>query len=251
MTLDWSPLRNELALWRRDGNALPLWWRDDDAMEPTAALDRLLDLGETLALPVHLAIVPAKATPALAKRLEHAHAVALVHGWAHQNHAPEGAKKAEFGHPRAQAQSETAQALARLEQLFGPKLFRMFVPPWNRVDPDLVAALAPQGYAALSTFTPRSKRETAGLVQINTHIDPIHWKAAGGLVAPRTVIAILVQTLQDRRSGATDAREPLGFLTHHLVHDDAIWDFTRACLSELLDGGAEPCNLLDMKDNLP
>jgi hypothetical protein len=40
-------------------------------------------------------------------------------------------------------------------------------------------------------------------------------------------------------------------LTHHLVHDAAIWEFTRACLSELLDGGAQPCNLREMRDALP
>jgi hypothetical protein len=62
------------------------------------------------------------------------------------------------------------------------------------------------------------------------------------------LIAGIVKLLEDRRLGRTDTTEPLGFLTHHLVHDDAIWGFTERCLSVLLEGGAKPCNLLNIKE---
>lgn len=251
MTTDWSPLRREMALLRENGVALPLWWRDDDAVAPTSALDRLLDMGSRLGLPVHLAVIPAKATTALPPHIVGTKTVPLVHGWTHENHAPAGAKKAEFGHPRDAAVEETASALDRMQTLFGDQLLPMFVPPWNRIADTVAASLAEQGYRALSTFTPRPTRRTSGLAQINTHIDPIHWRGGGGLVDPAQIITGIVQNLRARWMGEADAREPLGFLSHHLVHDDAIWDFTHACLGELLDGGATPCNLLNMKDNLP
>lgn len=108
------------------------------------------------------------------------------------------------------------------------------------------------GFRALSTYTPRTTRDAApGLVQINTHVDPIHWRGGGGLADPDAQIATLVQQLQDRRAGRTDATEPLGVLTHHLVHDAAIWEFTHACVSTLLMGGATPINLLSLKGPLP
>ncbi len=249
MTTDWSPLTDELALWRRDGLTLPLWWRDDDATAPTDALDTLLSLSEKLGLPAHIAVIPKRAAAPLAARLcDDLAAVAIVHGWAHENHAPTGAKKAEFNHPRAQLTHDTAQALDRMQSLFGVRLLRVFVPPWNRIDPQAVAALAAQGYTGLSTFTPRKSRCIAGVVQINTHIDPIHWKAGGGLHDPETIIAAIVTLLKDRRAGHTDAVEPLGFLTHHLVHDPAIWAFTERCLAVLLDAGALPCNLTTYKE---
>ena len=81
MTADFTPLRTELAIWRREGLILPLWWRDDDAVQPTPALERLLTLSTGLGLPVHLAVIPVHATTTLTDRLaDEQTAVALVHG---------------------------------------------------------------------------------------------------------------------------------------------------------------------------
>lgn len=250
MKIDWSPLTSELAIWRQEGRTLPLWWRDDDAIRDTGAFRQLISLAEDLALPVHVAVIPKHAEPSLVPLFDRTRwAIAMVHGWAHENHAPVGQKRAEFGQPRATAGSETAAGLARLQGMFGGNLLPVFVPPWNRIDPGIVASLPGQGYTALSSYTPRTARLAApGLVQINTHMDPIHWRGGGGLMPPETQIAALVHLLADRRSGITDATEPLGFLTHHLVHDGPLWDFTRACLSELLSGGAQP---RDLRIHLP
>ncbi len=120
----------------------------------------------------------------------------------------------------------------------------VFVPPWNRIDPALAERLGSLGYIALSTFTPREGRLVApGLVQINTHLDPINWRGGGGLLPADQLIHQLVVLLRDRREGRTDAEEPLGLLTHHLVHDAAIWGFTESCLARLLDGGAVAVDL--------
>lgn len=248
--IDWSPLKTELAIWRSEARTLPLWWRDDDAIADTPAFQRLMALAQDLALPTHVAVIPKLTEQSLVTACAATPwAVPVVHGWAHENHAPEGQKKAEFGFPRVQAVAETQSAITHLRALFGAKLLPIFVPPWNRIDAGIVATLADQGYVALSTYTPRSNRLAApGLVQVNTHMDPIHWRGGGGLVPPEEQIAALVKLLTDRREGRSDAAEPLGFLTHHLVHDDAIWDFTRACLSTLLDGGAVAC---DLRDALP
>ncbi|APE44540.1 polysaccharide deacetylase [Sulfitobacter alexandrii] len=253
MSIDWSPLTAELARWRAEARDLPLWWRDDDATEPTAALDRLLTLSAALDMPVHLAVIPRAATDGLADRLRGVgHATTVVHGWAHENHAPPGRKKAEFGQPRPDAVADAEAGLTRLRHLFGDGLLDLFVPPWNRIDSSVVEALPGIGFRGLSTYTPRPAREAApGLVQINTHVDPIHWRGGGGLVDADILIAALVAHLEDRRAGRADAAEPLGLLTHHLVHDSAIWEFTHACLSTLLMGGARPINLLHLKGPLP
>ena len=75
-----------------------------------------------------------------------------------------------------------------------------------------------------------------GLVQINTHIDPIFWRGTRGLVPPDTLVAQTVSLLRDRRQGRADRDEPLGYLTHHLVHDADIWEFSRQFLTELGNG---------------
>lgn len=253
MSIDWQTLDDELRHWRAAGLALPIWWRDDDAVAVTPALDRLTRLAQEMEIPCHLAVIPKHATEDLAAQCgETPFLVPMVHGYAHENHAPFGEKKAEFGHIRPGLATDAAMGLQQISDLFGPTYLRCFVPPWNRITPELVGQLAGLGYDCLSTFTPRATRLAAqGLVQINTHIDPIDWRGSGGMMDGTRLLQRLVELLQDRRSMRADRAEPLGILTHHLVQDEATWRFVQRCLNALLDGGAVPVNLLDLKDNLP
>ncbi|APX13594.1 polysaccharide deacetylase [Tateyamaria omphalii] len=241
MKVDWTPLRQELSACRRGGLALPFWWRDDDAIAPTAALDRLADLSQSTGLAVHLAIIPAHAAPALAEYTKARRIIPLVHGWAHHDHSIPGEKKNEFLTDRPGLADDSARGLARMQQLFGLCLRPAFVPPWNRVKDTHLPVLAQQGYTILSTFGARKGHEAApGLTQINTHIDPIWWKGTRDLVEPDMLVQSTVAHLRARRQRAEDAAEPFGLLTHHLVHTQAIWDFTSAFIHEMLSGGATP-----------
>ncbi|MCV2888448.1 polysaccharide deacetylase family protein [Ruegeria aquimaris] len=244
MTPDWSPLEDELSRWQKAGLILPLWWRDDDAVQVTPELDRLTMLSERLNMPVHIAVIPEPAEWALAEMVERRPAlIPVVHGWAHRNHAPSGEKKAEFQlhRPMPAILSEARQGLARLRDLFGPALRPMFVPPWNRIAPEIVEELPGLGYRVVSTATPRKRAEpVAGLCQINTHLDPIDWRGSRSLLDPQRLIAQVTDQLGDRREGRADNDEPYGILTHHLVHDAAIWAFTEALLSRLMNGPARP-----------
>ncbi|WP_147107470.1 polysaccharide deacetylase family protein [Tateyamaria sp. syn59] len=241
MTIDWTPLRQELQACRRNDMALPFWWRDDDAIAPTTALDRLADLSRATGVAVHLAIVPAHATPDLAEYTAARQMIPLVHGWAHRDHSTPDQKKNEFLTDRTGLAEDSARGLARMQQLFGASLRSAFVPPWNRVKEAHLPVLARQGYTVLSTFGARQTSEAAsGLTQINTHIDPIWWKGTRDLVQPDILVQSTAALLRARRQGAEDATEPLGLLTHHLVHTPAIWDFTSAYIQEMLSGGATP-----------
>ncbi|WP_424977951.1 polysaccharide deacetylase family protein [Leisingera sp. S232] len=243
MTPDWSSLEQELEQWQDAGLTLPLWWRDDDAMSQSAELDRLTELSAELDLPVHLAVIPQGATPDLARFVaSHPHLIPVVHGWAHQNHAPAGEKKAEFGthRPLEELLDDAEHGLSALQELFGNSLRPMFVPPWNRISPEMLTWLAGAGYTAVSTFAPRtSAKPASGLLRVNTHLDPIDWKGGRGLLTPQKLIAQVTRQLRDRRLGETDNTEPFGLLTHHLVHDEAIWSFTAALAKHLLDGPGE------------
>lgn len=241
MNIDWTPVQQALAACRRDGIAVPLWWRDDDAIAPTPALQELTDLAAATGLPVHLAVIPAHATAALASDSDPDWIIPVVHGWAHQDHSGGVGKKNEFQTERRDASQEPQRALTTLRALFGPRLRPMFVPPWNRINAEVTNALGPAGYAALSTFGPRAQAQAGkGVTQINTHIDPIWWKGTRDLVDPATLVAQTADLLHARRTDAQDPTEPLGLLTHHLVHSAAIWDFAGQFVREMLDGGATP-----------
>jgi peptidoglycan/xylan/chitin deacetylase (PgdA/CDA1 family) len=231
----------ELQRWRDEGLTLPVWWRDDDAIEPTPALDRLLAIATQFAAPVHLAVIPGTAKPELADRLRDTTGVfVLTHGWRHQNHAPPDQKKAEFGahRPLPLMSGEIGSARQRLAELFGDLSLPVFTPPWNRVAPEVVGQLQGLGFRAISTFMPRGAQYAlAGLLQVNTHLDPIAWKAGGGLLAPDFLDEHLTGHLRARRTGAADNREPYGLLTHHLVHDANVWDFAERLLETFAASG--------------
>ena len=243
MMADWTALDAELAVWEQAGMVLPLWWRDDDAIKPTSALNQLCDMANRLGLPVHLAIIPAFVEDRLADTVSDHPLIPVVHGWSHQNHASEGHKRAEYpaNRPLADMTDEIAKSLSTLTDMFGDALCPIFVPPWNRVTPELIAELPRAGYTALSTFTPRKTPNAApGLTRINTHLDPIAWHDGKSLITPATLIEQVSRQLADRRTGAADNDEPYGILTHHLVHDAAIWDFSEQLISRLLRGPAIP-----------
>jgi hypothetical protein len=197
-------------------------------------------LAQRLSLPVHLAVIPKAATRALARKVGNSNVlVPLIHGWAHANHAPDDMKKSEFGTPRDGAAEELKMAMNRMHMLFDGDVLPIFVPPWNRMDDSYLETLVRLDFRGLSTFAPRKTQEPApGLFQINTHIDPIDWRGTRGLVDPRHLVEHTAGLLLARLENRTDATEPLGFLTHHLVHSPEIWDFSEHFLKEMLEGGA-------------
>ncbi|HEY0275148.1 MAG TPA: polysaccharide deacetylase family protein [Paenirhodobacter sp.] len=206
------------------GNPLRLWLRDDDAVAPSAPLDRLLDLTGAAGVPLTLAVIPAPwnaapTGPDLARRLDAAPWVSVaVHGWSHHNHAPAGVKKQELGphRPVAVMRAELQAGWARIAGLHGARALPMLVPPWNRIAPDLVPLLAVDGFRAISTFGPEV--QVAGMQVLNTHLDIIDWH--GGRVG-RPAEAMWADLAALARSG----RRQAGILTHHLVHDAQSWDF--------------------------
>jgi hypothetical protein len=64
----------------------------------------------------------------------------------------------------------------------------------------------------------------AGLVVANAHVDPMNWRERRFAGLDKALSATLGE-LSARRTGATEAEEPLGLLTHHLDHDEPFWDF--------------------------
>jgi predicted glycosyltransferase len=236
-TIDWSPVDRALSRAKDRDCTVDFWWRDDDAVAHTPELDRLLDFARRYKAGIGLAAIPEGLERSLADRLQdESSAFALVHGSSHANHAPLAEKKAEFGihRPVKAMAAEAAGALQTAQALLGSKLLPVFVPPWNRIAPGLAPLLPNLGYQALSTFRDRDRhRRVKDLVQINTHIDPIDWRGTRSLVEPGELIAQLAGAIDRRVEGTADPSEPVGLLTHHLIHDEAIWFFCERLLAYL------------------
>ncbi|MNH82836.1 hypothetical protein D3C73_352250 [compost metagenome] len=205
-----------------DGRTVQLWLRDDDAIEPTAALSLLLDLSARWNAPMTIAAIPADATTALARLLIELPLISVaVHGWDHTNHAPASEKKQELGLHRGEEAvlARLAEGLERIAGLFGDRAVPLLVPPWNRIAPALLGHLPSLGYVALSVFGP--EREGTPVKLVNTHVDIIDWKGTRG---GRPMDILYAEASAHLGTGNTQSTN-LGVLTHHLVHDDAAWDF--------------------------
>ncbi|NIR32323.1 MAG: hypothetical protein GWN84_24085 [Gammaproteobacteria bacterium] len=104
----------------------------------------------------------------------------------------------------------------------------MLVPPWNRVDDALIAALPGLGFTGLSLLGPRDAPASPGLARVNVHVDIVAWETHRGFAGTGQALERVVHHLAKRRAGLFDSEEPTGLMTHHLEHDAACWELVAA-----------------------
>lgn len=227
MSGGWKLLAEEIARWRDAGRMVEFWWRDDDAVRADAALLRLSALSARTGVPLALAVIPHCAEPALFEALG-ATICVLQHGTDHLNRAAAGEKKTEFSateRPEA-ALERLSAARARLETHAGKRFIPVLAPPWNRLPGHLLPLLRRAGLIGLSRFGDHKMAQPEDhLTQVNTHIDVIDWTGGRGFIGEQASLAAAIRHLSARRGLEAASGGPIGWLTHHAVHDPATWDF--------------------------
>ena len=212
MALAWDRFAEEVA--RRK----PVFWlRDDDAIGFTSSLGRLLSLAKENQVPVALAVIPDLAEPDLFDRI--GDAAVLQHGCEHRNRAAPGEKKTEFPvHEGISAALDRLRlAHERLVSMGGSKVLPVVAPPWNRMRRELAVALPRIGIRGFSSYG--DEESMPGVVQVNTHVDIVAWRDGKRFIGEEEALR-LAMTFFLRKE-----KEPLGWLTHHAVHDAAAWSF--------------------------
>jgi hypothetical protein len=215
----WSEFQDALARRRDAGRPVEFWWRDDDAAAMSPSLKKLLGLSKANQIPLALAVVPQPAEPQLFKLL-HQQVIVLQHGTDHRNRAAAGEKKTEYplAEPAEAALERVSRGFLKLQKLAGKKALPVLVPPWNRLRKDLLRKLPTIGIRGVSAYGARASAEPApGLRQVNTHVDIVAWRRGKGFIGENEALALAF------RYWSYD--EPIGWLTHHAVHDAAAWDF--------------------------
>ena len=222
---EWKDLDTELSLWDRPAT---LWWRDDDAVTASSQLDRLVSLGTEFEVPLHLAVIPAKLDETLVERLTVENLIWVCqHGFDHRNNALPGQRKIELG-GRLDVKvilQKLASGRNRLRDAFPKQYLDILVPPWNRIDGELFPSLPRIGYQRLSILGARQNNDNK-LAQLNVHVDIIDWEKRA-FVGYTAALERIIHHLNARRGGQADISEPTGIMTHHLVQDEACWDFLR------------------------
>jgi hypothetical protein len=216
----------ELALWRKNNLTPQIWWRDDDATGITPELKQLRELMIKTDFPVMLAVIPSLAKPDLPKFLNQEKLFSVAtHGFAHYNHADPGIKKTELtensnGRTIAAVLDELAKSRAIIERMFGLVSSQILVPPWNRISKNVLRHLPSAGFHMLSTFT--DNKLELPIKQINCHIDLMEWRPERRGKDFDIIVQELVACLENRRL-SRNPEEPIGILSHHLVHDGTAW----------------------------
>ena len=217
----WDDLSKALSTVSQSSGKYRFWWRDDDAVEVTDALKQLGDCAGDA--PLCIAVIPEGAQETLNSFVSENPGVSVLqHGIAHRNRALPIEKKSEFPAHRAfEAMTETMEELEHwretLEAMFGDRFLPIFVPPWNRIDDGFFSTLSIVGFKALSTYRRSREGMPQTLQLIDTHIDVIDWRNGRKFKGEGAVLSEITSML---KSG-----EPLGLLTHHLVHDQDCWAF--------------------------
>ncbi|MEM7426668.1 MAG: polysaccharide deacetylase family protein [Pseudomonadota bacterium] len=223
MSDPWSLLTD--ALDAIGGAPANFWLRDDDAVSDTPELRRLAGWAARNGTEALLAVIPARVEETLSQALVACPELrACVHGWAHTNHACAPDKKQEFAahRPMADMRTELRDGLEIVRQLSPDTALGVFVPPWNRVCPEVVSELAEMGFSGLSVFADRFLAGAPeGLKIGNTHLDVIDWHGTRGCRPHPELIEEAAELV--RAHAGTGI--PIGILTHHLVHDEAVWEF--------------------------
>lgn len=220
-------LQTELDQWQENDRIATFWWRDDDANQPDALFDQLLQASIQNRVPLALATIPDSLSRVVIDAvLETPTVTVLQHGFSHQNHAPQVQKKMELGlaRPVDVVCAELNQGRIALEEHFAGQFQSVLVPPWNRIACEVVSELPQLGYVGYSTFGV-VEQQPALLAQANMHVDIIDWRNTRQTFPFEHIVTQIVSHLEARRHGDAPLNEATGFMTHHLVHDEQAWEF--------------------------
>jgi hypothetical protein len=221
--LGWWRLGLELGRWRRAGRRPVLWWRDDDARSVTPPFRRLLVHLTRADVPLCLAVIPEGLDPELCTAVApYARIAVLQHGVDHANAG--GSPPSQFS-PDEDPKDVAVRLAEGWAWLQGfRRRLPVYAPPWNTLTPNVTAAVPLAGLRAISGWNGPSQPG-----RVDAHLDLMRWRG-GPRFAGRERLLDRLRDLLQRRRRRGQWNEPIGLLTHHLVHDEAAWRF----LDELL-----------------
>ena len=227
----WKNLENELKAWMDEGKKVKLWWRDDDAADLTDSFKKLLDLITRGSPPIVIAAIPSQIsskTVTAINTMPNKNIFVAQHGYSHSDNSSLGQKKIELGGEYSleciKLQLKIGRAI--LEKRFPKRFVPVLVPPWNRIDPEIIPHLSHLNYLAISAFgTEDPYVVEIGLKELNCHIDIINWRNRRRFLGQDNILSIVCQLLRKYRSQKKVHDLPIGLLSHHIRHDKYAWSF--------------------------
>ena len=160
-------------------------------------------------------------------------AASLVHGLAHLNHAPPGPRRPSSAPHRPPVRWTTMRtALSLARDRFGACSCRSSCHPGTgsrRSSSRPVRARLPRPVRLRAAGGPRAAPASCRSTPMSTRSTGTGRAGCGR----RTAIIADLRARSGGADGGADPDEPIGLLTHHLVHDEAMWAFCETLLERL------------------
>ena len=223
-----------------------VWWRDDDVFDDTKELNRLLHFSEKHDVPVHLAVIPKHLTDDARVLIKsNRNITVLQHGYAHVNHAKNGAPLNEFSLDREieVMLNEIRCGFTKLSEVFDEQFLPLFVPPWGHVALPVIERLHKIGFVGVSLIGDNIKNYP-NLNNMNVHIDIHSWRTNSEIsydviIKPFERIANdfikIISTEKFRSNGYLN----IGVLTHSQIMHENDWVIFKRFILALKEVGVE------------
>jgi len=200
---------------------IPVIFRDDDASEIIPELQQLIDIFQSVQIPLHLAAIPARLSKETASCLldqKHTNNAPIEigqHGYSHTNHAASG--DYEFGPSRSYPQQydDILNGRKRMQQLFGDDFQPVFTPPFHGFDENTLRCVQELDFEIFSsTQRLHFRRYAYSFREVSINLDPVTQYEP--YVIYKSEDALLSEILEKARK-----QRYLGFNLHHQLLTEA------------------------------
>jgi len=211
MSLD--KLSSELS---RIQGEIPIIFRDDDASELVPELQQLVDIFNSVKIPLHIAAIPARLNEETASFLLDQKYIEIgQHGYSHTNHATRGLSEFSPNRSYSQQYKDIRNGKERMQQLFGCDFQPIFTPPFHGFNKNTLRCIQELGFKTFSSIQSLLfGRYAYGFKEVSVNLDPIaQYEPQIIYKSEDTFLSEILETARTQRY--------LGFNLHHRTMTEA------------------------------
>lgn len=228
----WNELNNVLK-----NKKVNFWFRDDDVGLANEKLKEMLYYFNKRNINVLLAAIPSKVNIFTKEALSKFNNYLVgQHGYSHINHSNIELAEFTINRDTSVVKNEIELGNNILEELFGEKYIKVFIPPWFEIDDNTHKIINELKYTALSNYWSNNKNKF-GMNEINCQVDLINWENTWTFGGEEFVLNQLIKEI----SNCNDEYVNIGILLHHERMGKIAYQF----LDYFLDFIEEKANIVD------
>ena len=213
------------------------WFRDDDVGVANDELKEMLYYFSKKNINLLLAAIPSKMDVFIKEVLsEFDNYLIGQHGYSHINYSKTEAAEFTSDRDTLVVKNEIEHGNKILEELFGKKYIKVFIPPWFEIDDNTHKIINELEYLAISNFWSNNKNKY-GINEINCQVDLINWENAWTFGGEEFVLNQLIKEI----SNCNDDNVNIGILLHHERMGKVAYQFLE-CFLNFIEGKA---NIVD------